>query len=205
VGSGIYLAGSLQRGGTTFVIAMICAISGLVLVFFTVHKKVWSPITAPVYAILEGIIMGVASAIYDIHYPGIAIQAVCLTVVMCCCLLAAYRLGIIQITKSYNQKILAALSGVALYYIISLILMLFGVRAIPMITGGTIGVVFSVIIVIIAGLGLVSNVDAAVQCSKQKLPRYMEWYLALGLIVALIWLYFEILDLMSKVRKTEQQ
>jgi len=141
----------------------------------------------------------------DQRYPGIAIRAVGLTIAICFCLLGAYRFGLIKVTESFNKKLAVALSGVIIYYLVSFALAVTGGHTISMITGGMLGILISMIIVVIAGMGLISNFDLAAQCSKERFPKYMEWYAAMGLLIALVWLYLETLDLLSKSRKAAGQ
>ena len=192
-------------GTPIFWVFAVSVLAGMALVWLTVRWKKWSPISAPVYAMLEGAVIGLLSAGYNRRYPGIVNQAVGLTVTICVCLLAAYGLGWIRVTAAFNRKLSVAISGVVLYYLGSLGLLFMGVRRLPALTAGLPGIAVSVVIVAIAGMGLVSNLDAAVQCAHEKLPKYMEWYLALGLIVTLVWMYIEVLRLLSRARKAEGQ
>lgn len=200
--------GKFQHGGksATLVLALVllvCALSGVVLVWITGASKRWLPFTAPVYALMQGAVIGFISVGMDQRYPGVAIQAVSLTIAICFCLLSAYQFGIIRVTESFNKKLAFAMSGVIVYYLASFAFALSGGRTLQKITGGIPGILISVIIVIIAGMSLVSNFDFAAQCSKEKFPKYMEWYAALGLLVTILWLYLETLDLLSKARKAD--
>jgi len=183
---------------------LICALVALALVWITVHKKQWSPITAPTFALLEGLVMGVVSAGLEVRHPGIAIQAVVLTFAICLSLLVAYRTGLIRVTEKFNRGLVAATSGVVLFYLANFVLSLLGVRIFAVFAGGVPGILISAVIVVIAGMDLVADFDFIEQCSRSGLPKYMEWYAALGLIVTLIWLYTEILRLLSKARKAQK-
>jgi len=185
------------------VVIAICALGGWALVWFTVRNKTWSHMTAPVYALLQGLLMGFVSAGNERRFPGITIQAICLTIAMCSCLLLAYRFGFIRVTESSNKKLAVAISGVVLFYITNIALMLMGVPTLLMIAGVIPSILISVVIVMIAGMSLVSDFDSAVQCANEGNPKYMEWYAALGLVVSLVWLYIEVLNLMAKARKAE--
>lgn len=92
-------------------------------------------------------------------FPGIAIQAVGLTITICLCLLGAYRCGLIRVTESFNKKLVIATSGVFVYYLLSIVLALIAGRTLARITGGVPGILISVIVVLIAGINLVSNFD----------------------------------------------
>jgi len=173
----------------------------MALVWVTVLMKEWAPFTAPVYAVVQGVVVGFIVAGMEQRFPGIAIKAVGFTVAICLCLMVAYRTGLIRVTESFNKKLVFATGGVLIYYIASITFALRGGHTFSRITGGIPGVVISLIIILIAGMSLVSNFDFAVQRSKENFPKYMEWYSALGLLLTLVWLYLEALKLFSKARK----
>ena len=178
----------------------IGAIGGFVMAMVTVFKKEWSPVTAPVYALLEGLFLGSVSAVLEFRYPGIAIEAVFLTFGTCFCMLLAYRSGLIRATEKFKIGIVAATGGIAVFYLVSMVLGFFGVQ-IPVIFGsGLIGIVFSLVVVTIAALNLILDFDFIEQGASRGAPKYMEWYGAFGLMVTLVWLYLEILRLLTKLR-----
>jgi uncharacterized YccA/Bax inhibitor family protein len=187
------------------VIVLICLLVGVALVWLTVRNKQWSPITAPTYALLEGFVMGNISARLEARHHGIAIQSLAITFAMCLCVLVAYRFGLIRTSDRFNAGVAVATSGVVLFYLANFALAFLGVRTLGLFSGGVPGILISVVIVIIAGLNLVTDFAFIEQCSKNGLAKYMEWYAAFGFMVTLIWLYTEILRLMSKVRKTEDK
>jgi uncharacterized YccA/Bax inhibitor family protein len=175
-------------------------IGGLVFAIATCCKPVWAPITAPLYATAEGLFLGGISAVFDRMYPDIAIQAVGLTLGTLAGLLFAYRTGIIRATENFKLGVFAATSGICLLYMVGFIMSFFG-GGIPYIHGsGPIGIGFSVFVVIIAALNLVLDFDFIEKGAKRGAPKYMEWYGAFGLLVTLVWLYLEILRLLSKLR-----
>jgi uncharacterized YccA/Bax inhibitor family protein len=181
----------------------IGALAGFILALVTVFKPAWSAITAPIYALLEGLIIGGVSSFAEAQFPGIVVQAVGLTFGTCLALLLAYKSRLIQATTGFKRGIVAATGGIALFYIISLLLLLFGVR-IPLVFGaGPVGIVFSLFVVTIAALNLVLDFDFIEQGALQGAPKYMEWYGAFALMVTLIWLYLEILRLLMKLRSRE--
>jgi uncharacterized YccA/Bax inhibitor family protein len=127
-------------------------------------------------------------------------QAVLLTFGTLGALLLAYTSRLIKATENFKLGIVAATGGIALFYLVSMILGFFGVQ-IPMIYGsGPVGIIFSVIVVVVAALNLVLDFDFIEQGAEQGAPKYMEWYAAFGLIVTLVWLYMEILRLLSKLQ-----
>src|SRR5271168_1350384 len=175
-------------------------IGGFIVALVTIFKKAWSPVTAPMYALLEGLVLGSASAMLEARFPGIAIQAVSLTFGTLVALLLAYRSGVIRVTDKFRLGIVAATGGIALFYVIEMILGFFGVHFAAVNGSGAIGVGFSVFVVIIAALNLVLDFDFIENGARAGAPKYMEWYGAFGLMVTLIWLYLEILRLLTKIR-----
>ena len=174
-------------------------IGGLVVAFVTVFKKTWAPVTAPLYAVFEGFALGGISAILESSYPGIVIQAVALTFGTAGCLLLAYKSGVIKATENFKLGVFAATGGIALIYFVGWIMSFFG-SGIPYIhENGLIGIGFSLVVVVIAALNLVLDFDFIEKGAEHGAPKFMEWYAAFGLLVTLIWLYFEILRLLSKL------
>lgn len=197
---------TLTRQGD-MALAMGCAMGGalvaLISAFVAFFKPTTSPYAAPIYAIAEGLLLGGLSSIVDMNYPGIAIQATCLTFGTLFSLLIAYQSGWIRATEKFKLGVFAATGGIFLVYIASFVLSLFGV-GIPYIHGaGPIGIGFSVFVVIIAALNLVLDFDFIDRGSRHGAPKFMEWYGALGLLVTLVWLYIEILHLLSKLQSRD--
>jgi len=184
-------------------LAVIGGIGGLIVAMVTIFKKEWAGITAPVYALLEGLVLGSISAILELRFPGIAIQAVSLTFGTLVVLLLAYRSGLIPVTEKFRLGIVAATGGIALFYIVEIVLGFFGIHFTAINGSGAIGIGFSIFVVIIAALNLVLDFDFIETGVRVGAPKYMEWYGAFGLMVTLIWLYFEILRLLSKLRSRE--
>jgi len=178
---------------------MVGLIGGMIVAFVTIFKKTWAPVTAPLYAVLEGFALGGISAMLEATYEGIVIQAVALTFGTAGCLLIAYKSGVIKATENFRLGVVAATGGVMLIYLATYILGFFGI-AIPYIhENGLIGIGFSLVVVVIAALNLVLDFDFIEKGAEHGAPKYMEWYAAFGLMVTLIWLYIEILRLLSKL------
>ncbi len=174
-------------------------IAGAIMALITIFKKEWAPITAPIYALCEGCFIGGISAIFEIKFPGIVIQAVSLTFGTLFCLLAAYKSGLIKATENFKLGVVAATGAICVIYFVSMIMGFFG-ASIPMIhSSGPIGIGFSLVVVTIAALNLVLDFDFIEHGSEMGLPKYMEWYAAFGLMVTLVWLYIEILRLLAKL------
>jgi len=181
-------------------LAILGSIGGLIFALVTVFKKSWAPVTAPIYALLEGLLLGSLSEIFDKMYPGIAIQAVTLTFGTLLVLLLLYRAGLIKVTDKFRMGVVAATGGIAFFYLLTFILGFFGIRFSAIYGSGLIGIGFSVFVVIIAALNLVLDFDFIESGAAAGAPKYMEWYGGFALLVTLIWLYLEILRLLAKLR-----
>ena len=179
------------------------ASGGFILAMVTVFKKTWSPVTAPLYALVEGFFLGAISAVFELKYPGIVFQAVVLTFGTLGALLAAYRSGLIRATENFKLGVVAATGGIALVYLVSMGLRLFG-KDIPLIhESGLVGIGFSLFVVVIAALNLVLDFDFIESGVEAGAPKYMEWYGAFGLMVTLVWLYIEFLRLLAKLQSRD--
>jgi uncharacterized YccA/Bax inhibitor family protein len=179
---------------------LVGLIGGLIFSMVTIFKKTWAPVTAPIYALLEGLVLGGLSAVFDLRYPGIGIQAVSLTFGTLFVLLLAYSSGLIKVTQKFRLGVIAATGGIMVFYLLQMLLGFFGFRFVTINGSGPIGIGFSLIVVAIAALNLVLDFDFIEQGVAYGAPRYMEWYGAFGIMVTLVWLYLEILRLLSKIR-----
>jgi len=177
------------------------ALGGLVFALVTLFKREWAPVTAPIYALLEGVFLGAISAQFEFRYPGIAIQAVALTFGTCLAMLLLYKARVLQATEGFRRGVFAATGAIALVYLASMVLGLFGVQIPFLHEGGPIGILVSVVIVGVAALNLVIDFDMIERGAASGAPKYMEWYGAFGLMVTLVWLYLEILRLLSKLNR----
>ena len=176
------------------------AIGGFIFCLVTVFKKEWGAVTAPIYALLEGLVLGGLSAIFEAKYQGIVIQAVGLTLGTLAALLLAYKSGLIKATENFKLGIVAATGGIALLYLVNLVMSLFGHPIGFIHESGPLGIAFSGFVVVIAALNLVLDFDFIEGGVENGAPKYMEWYGAFGIMVTLVWLYIEILNLLSKLR-----
>lgn len=179
---------------------MLGFIGGFIVALITIFKQTWAPVTAPVYALLEGLALGGISATFEIRFPGIAIQSVALTFGTLGVLLLAYRTGLIPVTQKFRLGVVAATGAIMLLYVAEMILGFFGIHFASINGSGMIGIGFSVVVVIVAALNLVLDFDFIESGVRANAPKYMEWYGAFGLMVTLVWLYLEILILVSKLR-----
>lgn len=178
----------------------IAIIATVILSFIIIFKQTTAPFLAPVYAIGEGILLGTISALFEVRYPGVVIQAVLCTTGVFAALLVAYKTKLIPVTDNFRLGVVAATGGVALVYILDLLLRAFGVNVPFLHETGTLGLAISVVVVVIAALNLVLDFDFIEKGEEQRSPKYMEWYAAFGLLVTLVWLYLEILRLLGKAR-----
>ncbi len=192
----LYIEGNSESLMMWMLVGMI---GGLITAFVTVFKKEWSPVTAPVYAVLQGFALGGISALFEARFEGIVIQAVALTFGTAGSLLVAYKSGVIKATENFKMGVFAAPGAIGLIYLVGIIMRFFG-SGIPYIhESGLIGIGFSLVVVTIAALNLVLDFDFIEKGAEQGAPKFMEWYAAFGLMVTLIWLYLEILRLLSKL------
>jgi uncharacterized YccA/Bax inhibitor family protein len=194
-----YLANTQPDSVAVWMIAGL--LIGFVIAIVTVFKKEWSPLTAPLYALCEGLALGGISAFLERAYPGIPIQALGLTFGVTLVMLLLYTSGVLRATPKFTIGVVAATGGICLVYIVDMILRAFG-KGVPFLnSSGPLGVAISVVIVIVAALNLILDfgfVEAGVQTGA---PKYMEWYGAFGILVTLVWMYLEILRLLSKMRR----
>ncbi len=177
------------------------AIGGLIVVIISVFKKEKSPVLAPVYAILEGLFVGGISAMYSYSFGGIISQAVILTFSVLIMMLIVYRLNIIPVTNKFRAGIVMATGAIALVYVLSFVLHFFGIQMPYLHDGGMIGIGISLFIIAIAAMNLLLDFDNFEKGEQHGMPQYMEWFFAMGLIITLVWLYIEILRLLSKLNR----
>jgi uncharacterized YccA/Bax inhibitor family protein len=176
------------------------AIGGFILAMVTIFKKTWAPVTAPLYALVEGFFLGSVSAMYELRFHGIVLQAVLLTFGTLFALLFAYRSGWIKATENFKMGVVAATGGIALIYVATIVLRMFNIDIPYIHDSGAVGIGFSLFVVVIAALNLVLDFDFIETGVEQGAPKYMEWYGAFGLMVTLVWLYLEFLRLLSKLQ-----
>ena len=183
--------------------AAVGAIGGFIVALVTVFKKTWAPVTAPLYAVLEGLFVGAVSAIFEARMPGIVMQAVALTFGTLAALLMAYRSGLVRATENFKLGVVAATGGIAILYLVNFVMGFFGASMGFIHEASGIGIAFSVFVVIIAALNLVLDFDFIESGVEAGAPKYMEWFGAFGLVVTLVWLYLEILRLLAKLQSRD--
>lgn len=162
-----------------------------------------APALSPLYAITKGLVIGLISAMYERQFGGIVLTAVMLTCCVLFALLAAYSTGLIKPSENFKLGIFAATMGVALFYLATWVLAIFGIQVPGLFGNGWIGIAFSGFVVVLAALNLVLDFDFIENGCAAGAPKHMEWYAAFGLLVTLVWLYLEILRLLSKLRSRD--
>jgi len=179
------------------------ALGGLVVALVIVFKKEWSGFLAPAYAILEGLFVGAISAYFNFmfqeKYPDIIMHAVLITFAVAASMYLLYTFRVIKVTEKFRSVLIIATASIALFYLLTWVLGFFGIHFAFLSTGSTFGIVFSLIVVVIAALNLLLDFDMIEQGSAAGAPKFMEWYGAFGLLVTLVWLYLEILRLLAKL------
>ena len=186
--------------GLAGIFAIAGVISGLILALITIFVKKASPITAPLYAAAEGLLIGAISLFMEQKFKGIVTPAIGLTFGLLGVMLALYRFRIVQATRGFTMAIFGATAAIGLVYLVSFVMRLFG-SDIPYIHGsGPIGIAFSLVVVGIAAFNFILDFAAIEEGVDSGAPKYMEWYCSFALLVTLVWLYIEILRLLAKLR-----
>jgi uncharacterized YccA/Bax inhibitor family protein len=184
--------------------AMCGALGGLVVGMITAFKKSWAAITGPIYAALQGLFIGAISLSLERRFPGIAVQSVCLTFAVMFALLGAYQTGLIRPSQTFRSIIVGATGGILVFYLVNMAATLFFHHPFSLINGhGPLAIGFSVVVVAIAALNLVLDFDFVAAGVASRAPKSLEWFAAFGLVVTLVWLYVEILRLLSKIRSND--
>lgn len=203
MGTAFYSWSEFYRGGNVVPLLWTGAIGGLIIAFVIIFKKQWSPYLAPAYALLEGLFLGAISAFYNDTFadqaPNIIMNAVGLTFGTAISMYMLYNFKIIRATEKFKAIIFTATAGIMVFYLIALVLRMFGINLAFLHEGSAFGIGFSLFVVAIAALNLILDFDMIEKGSEAGAPKYMEWYGAFGLMVTIIWLYLEILRLLAKL------
>lgn len=178
----------------------IGVITGFILGIVLLFKPKLSPFLAPLYAVAEGMFVGGLSAILEMQFPGIVIQAVCATLAVCLVMFALYKTRIIKATEKLRAVVISATLAIGLLYIINLVMILFHFNALSnfLWSSHPLSIGISIIICLVAAYNLILDFDIIERYSQISAPKYMDWYCAFGLMVTVVWLYFELLRLLSK-------
>ena len=179
-------------------------IASLVFGMATSFKPNWSPVTAPLYAMAEGLLLGAISGMYEKMFYGIVPQAALATFGTLAAMLFAYKTGVIRATNGLVMGVAAATGGIGLMYLVAMIAGMFGVQLPFLHQPSLIGIGISVVIVIVAALNLIIDFNSIQQAAERGAPKYYEWYSAFALMVTLVWLYVEILRLLAMIAQYTQ-
>lgn len=182
-------------------------IGGLISAIAIIMKPNWAGYLAPIYGLLEGLFIGGISAILNAafaeKYPGLIMQAVGLTFGVALAMFLLYNFRVIKATEKFRSAIMMATLGIGLFYLLTMVLRLFGVNVGFMNDGSMLSIGISLFIVAIASLNLILDFDMIEQGAERGAPKFMEWFGAFGLMVTLVWLYLEILRLLSNIANSK--
>jgi uncharacterized YccA/Bax inhibitor family protein len=203
LGSAYYSWKQFAEGGNVTPLIWTGIIGGFITAIIIIFKKEWAPYLAPLYGLLEGLFLGAISAAYNNAFaaqaPNIVIDAVGLTFGTAIAMYFLYTFKVIRATERFKSVIITATAGIAVFYLITLIMGMFHVNLGFMYDSSPLSIGISLVIVVIAALNLIMDFDMVEQGSAAGAPKYMEWYCAFGLMVTIVWLYMEILRLLSKL------
>lgn len=196
------MAASGVQIGTYMWVSLFATLGiGLLITF----KKSVVPYAAPIYALFEGFFVGGISAYYNYAFqkiaPNIIMQAVLLTFGVVIAMYLLYKFNIIKASPLFKKIIITATIGIALFYLINIGLHFAGIRIPFLHEGSPIGIIFSLVVVGLAAMNLILDFDLIENGAKMGAPKYMEWYGGFALLVTIVWLYLEILRLLSKLAK----
>ncbi len=201
--STLYAWNLANRGEDMMPYMLVGVFGGLALALVMAFKMKWANYLAPAYALLKGLFVGAVSAMYNNAYPGLPMQAVALTLIVALVMFLVYRYRIIKVTGRFKTIIVIATAAIMLFYLVQWITFLAMGSAIGSFTNAAtpLGIGFSILVVGLAAFNLLLNFDMIEKGAEMKAPKYMEWYSAFGLLVTIIWLYLEILRLLSKLQR----
>jgi len=172
-------------------------LGGAAIYFITSRNKDKAPYLAPLYAVVEGLLVGVVSFMYASVFDGIILQAASLTFAIMFSMLLIFRLGLVKVTDKFRAGVSMAVGGVMIFYAINIVLYMFGITVSFLHDGGLIAIGISAVIIVIASMNLLLDFDNFVKGEQYNAPKYMEWYSGMGLLFTLVWLYLELLRLIS--------
>lgn len=179
-------------------LATVGILVGFVCALVVAFKPNLARILGPLYAIAQGFFLGAISKAYNTEWDGIVIQAVGATLGVFAVMLVLYRTKIIKVTDKFRRTIIMATLGLMAFYLVSWVISLFGVNIGIFSSSSWLGIAFSLFAAGLAALNLTLDFDFIERGAEQGMPKQMEWYAAFGLLVTLVWLYLELLRLLSK-------
>ena len=176
-------------------------IGGFVVALIAIFRPRTAPYTGPLYAVLEGMALGGISAMINARYRGLPVLAVMLTMGVLVAMLTLYVTGMVRATQRVRAVVTTATLGIAVYYLIAMVMGLFGVQAPLIHSGGALGIGFSLLVCGVAAFNLILDFGNIEDGVAARAPKYMEWYCAFGILVTLAWLYLELLRLLRNLRR----
>jgi uncharacterized YccA/Bax inhibitor family protein len=201
VGSAFY---SWTHHKVTIPLLLPISIGIFVLVFVSIFKKTAASFLSPLYALCEGLVLGAASLYFEKSYPGIVVNAILSTICVSFCMLASYKAGILKATPRSQKIVIFSTLAIAFVYVADLLLNVFGARKFPYIHDSSpFGIIISIAVVAVASFNLIFDFGLIEKGERDGAPKYMEWYSALSLMITLVWLYFEMLKLLSKLGRRD--
>ena len=192
---------SAGSAGSVGFIGLVGVFGGFLVALLTIFQPQLAPVTSPLYAVLEGLALGVISAMYEARYRGLPRQAVTITFLVFAAVLVLYGMRVLRASTRLRSIVITATGSVVIYYALDLILYLGGGAGLPLIrTPSTAGIIFTAIVAGLAATYLILDFDMIEEGVESKAPKYLEWYAGFSLLVTLIWLYLQILRLLRKLR-----
>jgi uncharacterized YccA/Bax inhibitor family protein len=193
---------SWTHPGVIMPLLLPVSVGAFVLAFVSILKKTAAPFLSPLYAMCEGFVLGAVSLYFEKSYPGIVVNTILSTICVLFCILASYKAGILKATPGFQKTVIFSTFAIALAYIADLLLNAFGGGKFPYIhDSSTFGIIISIVIVTVASFNLIIDFDLIEKGAHDGAPKYMEWYSALSLMITLVWLYLEMLKLLSKFNR----
>jgi uncharacterized YccA/Bax inhibitor family protein len=198
------LAWNLVPDGLLFPVLVLGSIGGLILGLVIAFGRLVNPIAIGAYALLEGTVVGLFSKVFAVRSSGIVIQAIIGTFGVFAIMAALYKFRVIRATPRFTRGVIGALTGVLALIVVNFLLSLFGVqtglRGGPG-GGGALAIGFSLVVIVVAALTFILDFDQIEQGVRAGLPRQAAWICAFGLLVGLIWVYLEVLRLLSYLNR----
>lgn len=201
----VYSWFAFEKGQNITPLILIGVFGGLALAIVMSFKMEWARFLAPAYGLCEGLFLGAISALVNNLFqekaPFLVMQAVLLTFGVVLAMWTLYRTKIIKVTRRLTMVIVGATGGIFVFYLLTWILSFFNIY-IPFMSltnASMFSIIFSLVVVVVAALNLLLDFDMIDRGSKTGAPKYMEWYGAFALLVTIVWLYIEILRLLSKL------
>jgi uncharacterized YccA/Bax inhibitor family protein len=162
-----------------------------------------APIIAPLYALVEGALLGVVSRYFELDFDGIVAQAVLATVGIFLAMLLLYATRLVKVTSKMVLGVAAAMGGLAIMYMTAWLLSLFGVNLAFLYAPTPLGIALSIGIVILGALNLIIDFDFIERMAASGAPGYMAWYAGFGLMLAIIWIYLSVLRVLALLRGSQ--